>query len=289
MSDYRIVTDTAADLPASYLKEHNIGLMHLRYIVDGKTYGKDEFLDDHEFYEMMRAGKMPTTSQVNIEDALEVYEESIKETKKILCLSFASGLSGSYNSARIAAEDMMEKNPELQIVVLDTQCASLGQGLLVYLCVKQMESGRSFEEVCEYAKNMALNIVTIVTVDDLFHLYRGGRVSRTSAVIGSMVNIKPIIHLNYDGKLIPIHKVRGRKKSLLTLVDYMEKHIGKFKGQYKEVFVSHADCEEDARFVLEEVKKRLGLDEQMINFIGPTIGAHTGPGAVALFIVGEEK
>ena len=289
MAQFKIVTDTTADLPKEYINEHNLGLMCLRYIINGETYGKDKILDDKEFYSLMRAGDMPTTSQVNPDEAKELLEEYLKESKEILCISFSSGLSGTYNSARLAAEELMEERDDIRIVVIDSKCASLGEGLLVHKAVTMREEGKSFDEVCQYVKETAPHLVHIFTVDDLNHLYRGGRVSKTTAFIGTLANIKPILHVDEEGKLIPISKVRGRKKSLYSLVDFMEKQMGSFKDKNTEVFISHGDCEEDAKLVAEEIKNRFGIEEFLISYIGPTIGAHAGPGTVALFFLGDKR
>ena len=289
MAQFKIVTDTTADLPKEYINEHNLGLMCLRYIINGEIYGKDKILDDKEFYSLMRAGDMPTTSQVNPDEAKELLEEYLKESKEILCISFSSGLSGTYNSARLAAEELMEERDDIRIVVIDSKCASLGEGLLVHKAVTMREEGKSFDEVCQYVKETAPHLVHIFTVDDLNHLYRGGRVSKTTAFIGTLANIKPILHVDEEGKLIPISKVRGRKKSLYSLVDFMEKQMGSFKDKNTEVFISHGDCEEDAKLVAEEIKNRFGIEEFLISYIGPTIGAHAGPGTVALFFLGDKR
>ena len=222
---FKIVTDSTADLPAEYLQEHDLGCINLSYIMDGVTYGQGQELPEKEFYALMRNGKMPTTSQVNPEEAKNHFLKYLKENKEILCIAFSSGLSGTYNSMRVAAEEIMEEQPDCRIIVIDSLCASLGEGLLVHKAVTLRDQGKSLEEVAEWVKNNRLHLVHVFTVDDLYHLYRGGRVSRATAVVGTLAGIKPKLHVDDEGHLIVIGKVRGRKKSLHALVDYMEEKM----------------------------------------------------------------
>lgn len=293
MHDFKIITDTTTDLPMTYIEENNIGLMYLNCIIEGKTYGKDNMqeLDLKSFYKGMREGKMPTTSQINPEEAKAEFEKYVETEKEILCLAFSSGLSGSYNSMRIASEEVMEEHPECKIRVIDSLCASLGEGLFVYQAVEQRKAGKTMEETAKWLTEHIQNIVHVFTVDDLFHLYRGGRVSRTSAVIGTVAAIKPVLHVDQEGHLIPIMKKRGRKKALNCLVDYMEEKQGSFLEDNRNgtVFISHSDALEDAEYVRDEVKKRFGIENFVINMIGPVIGSHTGTGTIALFFMGESR
>lgn len=293
MHDFKIITDTTTDLPMAYIEENNIGLMYLNCIIEGKTYGKDNMqeLDLKSFYKGMREGKMPTTSQINPEEAKAEFEKYVETEKEILCLAFSSGLSGSYNSMRIASEEVMEEHPECKIRVIDSLCASLGEGLFVYQAVEQRRAGKTMEETAKWLTEHIQNIVHVFTVDDLFHLYRGGRVSRTSAVIGTVAAIKPVLHVDQEGHLIPIMKKRGRKKALNCLVDYMEEKQGSFLEDNRNgtVFISHSDALEDAEYVRDEIKKRFGVENFVINMIGPVIGSHTGTGTIALFFMGESR
>lgn len=289
---FKITTDSTTDLPVEYLREHNIGCMPISYILDGVTYGRDQELDWKEFYSMMRNdGKMPTTSQINPAEAKEYLEEYIKTDKEILHLAFSSGLSGTYNNIRIAAEEIMEEHPDCRIVVVDSLCASMGEGLFVHKAVKMRDAGKTLDETAEWLNENVQNFVHVFTVDDLFHLYRGGRVSKTAAVIGTLVSIKPKLHVDSEGHLIVIDKVRGRKKSLNALVDYMEEKMGSYLQENKDdcVFISHGDALEDAEYVRDQIKERFGIENFMINHIGPTIGAHSGPGTIALFFMGESR
>lgn len=289
MNRFKLVTDTSADLPRDYLEQNGITVLSLAYIIDGKTYGWENPMDDHEFYSKMRKGSMPTTSQVNMGDATELFEELIKEYDEILCVSFSSGLSGTYNSVAVAAQNVCEAHPQKKIRVVDTKAASLGQGLMVDYALKMRNEGKSLDETADFLEQNYNHFVHVFTVDDLNHLYRGGRVSRATAFVGTLANIKPILHVDDQGHLINIGKVRGRKKSLIELVNLMEKKIGDHVKDNQRIFISHGDSAEDAQFVAEEVKKRFGIDSFLINYVGPTIGAHSGPGTIALFFYGDER
>ena len=214
MKRFLIVTDSTTDLPKSYYEEKQIPVVALSYVMDGVTYKDGDGLSDKEFFDKIREGSMPTTSQINPELAREALEPLLKEGNDILYLCFTSGLSGSYNSVRLAAEELMEEYEERKLIVIDTLCASMGEGLLLYKAVELRDQGKTMEEIAEWVENNKLNICHDVTIDDLHHLHRGGRVSKTSAVIGSIIKIKPIIHVDEEGKLIVIGKERGRKKDL---------------------------------------------------------------------------
>lgn len=289
MSEYKITTDNTADLPYSYYGEHDIEYMYLTYQLEGKTYGKGQELDFKEFYEKMRNGSMPTTSQVNSEEAKEVLRPFLEEGKDILHLSFSSGLSGSYNSVRLAAEELREEFPERKIIVIDSLCASLGEGLFVDKAVELKDSGMTIDENAAWLEEHKLNFCHVFTVDDLFHLHRGGRVSKVAAVLGTMINLKPLLHVDNEGHLIPVSKVRGRKKSLAGLVSMMEERVGSWKDKNTKIFISHGDCQEDAEYVAKLVKEKFGYDTFLINTIGATIGTHSGPGTVALFFMGDYR
>jgi DegV family protein with EDD domain len=286
---FLIGTDSTADLPKKFIEENNLSILSLSYTIKGTTYGKGNDLDDKSFYNMMREGNIPTTSQVNYQEAKEGLEMMAKESKEILYLAFSSGLSGTCNSVSVAARELMDDDPGLNIIVIDTLAASLGEGLLVYLACKMRNEGASLKDTADYIKSHKLNLVHMFTVDDLNHLYRGGRVSKGTAIVGTVLNIKPILHVDDEGHLINIDKVRGRRKSLIALADYMEKKIGSFRDKNEVFFISHGDCLEDAEFLRDEVSRRFGIKDCTINIIGPTIGAHAGPGTVALFFLGDER
>lgn len=290
MNNFIITTDTTSDLPSEYIQEHHIGMMSLTYTIEDVTYDWEHPMEVKEFYTKMRAGSLPTTSQVNPENAKEIFTAYANEQDSdILHIAFSSGLSGSCNSAKIAAEELAEEGFPHKIVVIDSLCASLGEGLLVHKAVMKMEAGESLEDTAKWIEDNKLHLVHNFTVDDLYHLYRGGRVSKTTAFIGTIVNIKPLLHVDNEGHLIPLGKVRGRKKSLISLVDSMEQQMGSYQEQNDIVFISHGDCLEDAEYVAKLIKERFGIESFLINYVGSTIGAHSGPGTVALFYMGEYR
>ncbi|PXV85398.1 DegV family protein with EDD domain [Lachnotalea glycerini] len=291
MRDFVITTDTTSDLPNDYIKKHNITVLPLTYVLEGITYNQENGLEFSEFYNKMRNGSMPTTSQVNPAQAREIFLELYKQGFDILHIAFSSGLSGSYNSARLAADELTEEYKDCNILVIDSLCASMGEGLLVLKAVQFKEQGKTIEEIAEWIDKNKLHVCHDFTPMDLFHLYRGGRVSKTAAVIGTMVNVKPILHVDNAGHLIALSKVRGRKKSLTTLVDNMEKQIGSYLEENKRdgVFIGHGDSLEDAQFVADLIKQRFGIETFLIDYIGPVVGAHTGAGIIALFFMGEAR
>ena len=289
MRDYIISTTSTADLPENFKEEHDIVVNYLTFIQDGKEYKDDvnEGLSYTEVYDRVREGLLSQTSAVNIEDASVMFEKYAKQGIDVLHISFSSGLSSTYNNECIAAEDVMERYPDSNIVVIDSLCASMGQGLLVYYAVRMKEKGCSLEEVAKWVEDNKLHICHQVTVQDLNHLHRGGRVSKTVAVIGTIVSVKPVIYVNDEGKLIPFKNVRGRKKSLTVLVDDM---IEKIEGYDNEiVYIGHGDCEEDAEFVKQQVIERTGITNVVIGYLGAVIGSHAGPGTVALFFLGKNR
>ncbi|MCL2718816.1 MAG: DegV family protein [Lachnospiraceae bacterium] len=287
MYQYKIVTDSTADLPVEYLEKHQIGCLNLSYIIEDKIYGQGQELEIEDFYNVMRKGKMPSTSQVNPDEAKAKFEEFYQTDKNILYLAFSSGLSGTYNSGCIAANEMMTEHPDCKIVVIDTLCASMGEALIVHKAVTLREQGKSIDEVAEWVSGNKLKVVHAITVDDLNHLYRGGRLSKAAAVVGTMVSVKPQLHVNDEGKLAVLGKNRGRKKSLDALIDYLEEKGA--RGVAEEVFIIHGDCIEDTEYVKEQIEKRLNIQNFMVNFAGPIIGSHTGPGVIGLFCMGESR
>lgn len=291
MDQFKIVTDSTADLPREYIEKYRIGCMNISYIVDGVTYGNDREMDWKEFYANMRGGKMPTTSQINPVEAKEYFTSCIKENKNILYLAFSSGLSGSCNNGRLAAEEVMEEHPDCKIIVIDTLGASMGEGLLVHKAVMLREEGKSLEETADWISAHVQNLVHVFTVDDLHHLHRGGRVSKAAAVVGTLASIKPKLHVDEEGHLIVIGKVRGRRKALNSLVDYMEEKMGPYRESNRDdmVFISHGDALEDAEYVRDQIREKFGFEHFMISHIGPTIGTHSGPGTIALFFMGESR
>ncbi len=289
MGEYVITTDNNSDLPEDFYREHQVGCTYLSYSIDGQTHTREDFLPTEEFYARMRSGAMPTTAQVNPEAARELMEPYLQAGKDLLHIAFSSGLSGSYDSCRAAARELSERYPERKIQVIDSLSASLGQGLLVHYAVKMKEEGHSMEEVAQWVEDHRKNLVHLFTVDDLDHLHRGGRVSKATAIVGGMLNIKPVLHVDDDGKLVATGKVRGRKKSLQALVDGMREQIGSYGSRCDTIFISHGDCEADARSVEKKVREIYPIQTVVINHVGATIGAHSGPGTVALFFLGDKR
>ena len=290
MKEFVIVTDTTTDLPRDYVEKHHLYMMSLPYTLEGTSYTWEKPMPVKDFYDKMRAGSLPTTSQANPEEAALLYESILKDNDvDILHIAFSSGLSGSFNSCRIASADVCEKYPDHRIVVVDSLAATLGQGLLVYKAVQLKEAGKTIDEVAAWVEENKYHLVHNFTVDDLFHLHRGGRLSKTAAIVGTMINLKPVLHVDDEGHLVMLSKVRGRKKSLIGLVDCMEKQLGDWKDKNDIIFISHGDCPEDAQFVADLIKERFGYENFMIDYIGATIGAHSGPGTVALFYLGDHR
>ena len=290
MSQFVILTDSCADLSAAMVEQLDIKVLPLSYEMDGNivyNYPDNREMDPHEFYELLRGGKTAVTSAVNVAQFAEAIEPHLQAGEDVLVLAFSSGLSTTYNSAVIAADDLKEKYPERKVYVVDTLCASMGQGLLVYLAAKEREKGSSIEQVRDWAEANKMSIAHQFTVNDLFHLKRGGRVSATTAVVGTMLAIKPVLHVDDEGHLINIGKARGRAASLKALVDAMEKAA--IDPANQTVFISHGDCLEDAQAVADMIRERMGTEKFIINHIGPVIGAHAGPGTVALFYVARER
>lgn len=284
---YIISTDSTADLPDSYIKEHGIVIQFLSYAFGDEVYGAGNQMEPHAFYERMRSGEMPTTNACIPNEVQHSFETYLAEGYDILHISFSSGLSASYNNARIAANELMEQYPERKILLIDSLCASLGQGLLVHYAVTMKENGKTMEEVAEWLEQNKLHLCHQFTVDDLYHLHRGGRVSKATAILGTLINVKPVLHVDDEGHLTSVCNVRGRKKSLIKLVDNMEAQIEGFQNDI--IFISHGDCLEDAEFVAALVRERFGIENIMINYVSPTIGSHSGPGTVALFHLGRNR
>lgn len=289
MNKYKITTDSTSDLPFSFLKENDIELLPLTFRIDGQEFEGDKEFDVKAFYNKMREGAMPTTSQVTPTIAVEKFKKILDQGYDILHIAFTSGMSGSYNSSRLAASELQEEYPDRKIIVVDSLSASLGEGLLVYKAVNLKNQGYSIEELRDWLEENKLHLCHYVTVDDLNHLYRGGRISKATAIIGSIIGVKPIIHVDNDGKLIPIGKARGRKQSLNTLVNYMKTLTEGYEEKNDIIFISHGDCEEDARYLADKIKKELGYDKFLFNYIGPTIGSHAGPNTIAVFFMGKER
>ena len=287
MRDYIITVNSTVDKGKEWLEERNVPVIPLKYTIDGQEYTDMYGLSDKEFFQKLREGKMSVTSQINPEEAKEMLEPYVKEGKDVLHLAFSSALSGTCNSMKIAAEELQEEYPEAKVIVVDTLCACMGEAMLLYYALKQKEAGKTIEEVAQWVEENKLHVCHNVTVDDLFYLHRGGRVSKTAAVLGTMVKVKPIIHMDDNGALQVIGKERGRKKSLHKIVDMA---VERSKGWDNEIImITHGDCLEDAEYVAKLVREKMGVENVFIHNIGTVIGSHTGPGVVATFCMGNKR
>jgi DegV family protein with EDD domain len=288
MCTYRIVTDSCCDFTREQYEKLNLIWVPLTLRYKGEEMdGFTEPGELHDFYEGIRSGEMPTTAAVNPDTWAGAMETALQKGQDVLCMTFTSALSTTHQSAVIAADELREKYPERKIIVVDTLCAALGQGLLVYKTCEKRDEGYSLEQLHSWVEENKLHICHWVTVDDLNHLKRGGRVSAATALFGSMLTIKPIIHVDDEGHLINVGKARGRKPSLMTLAAEMEKRAADPAEQT--VFISHGDCLEDARLLADEIRTRMGVEKFVINDIGPVIGSHTGAGVIALFFLGSPR
>lgn len=290
MRDYVIMTDSCCDMTAEMAAELGLEVLPLSLHMGGADYRN--WLDGREigfqdFYARVRGGETATTSAVSVGDFEAAMRPILQSGRDILCISFSSALSTTYQSAVIAAEELRGEFPEGKILTVDSLCASLGQGLLVYLCAREQQAGKTLEEVRDFAEATKGRVCHWFTVDDLNHLKRGGRISAATALFGTMLAIKPVMHVDDGGHLTAVGKARGRRASLLALVDRMAETAIDPAGQT--VFISHGDCEADARFVADEIARRLGVKDIHINFVGPVIGNHSGPGTMALFFIGEPR
>ena len=290
MSDFIILTDSSADLSAEMAQELDVQVIPLSFIMKGRTYRNfpdNREMDPHLFYEALRQGEEATTAAINVAQYTEAMEPLLQAGKDVLILAFSSGLSATYNASRLAVEELSAQYPDRKLYTVDTLCASLGQGLLVWYAAKARERGGTIEEVRDWVEDRKLNLCHQFTVDDLHFLKRGGRISAATALVGSVLQVKPVLHVDNEGHLVNIGKVRGRQAALKALVDRMEETA--IDSGSLTVFISHGDCLEDAQTVAGMVKKRFGVQNICINYVGPVIGAHSGPGTVALFYIGTNR
>ncbi len=282
----KIFADSGSDLPKSFFTENNVELFPLRVHIEDKEYEDIIAINSLEVYQAIRNGKQPKTSQVSPELFLTVFEELAKSGEEGIYISFSSELSGTYSTAVMMKEQVLETYPELKLTIIDSKCASLGYGLLIQEAVKMRDSHSTLEEIEKTITSMAANMEHLFTVEDLDYLAKGGRVSKASAFIGGLLNIKPILHVE-DGKLVPIEKVRGSKKVIKRIVDLMDERGSNFSEQI--VAISHADDLEKANELKQLIEERYQPKEVQIHLIGSVIGAHTGPGAVSLFFLNKQS
>jgi len=287
-NNYVIMTDSACDINPELLKEWGVSQLELSFILDGgekELFGAD--MPVVAFYNKMREGSVAKTSAINPDRFLAAFEPILKEGKDILYLGFSSGLSVTYHSSTIAAEQLLEAYPDRKLITVDTLCASAGQGLFVKLAVDKKNAGASMEEVAAYMEEIRLNLCHWFTVDDLVYLKRGGRISPTVAFVGNVLGIKPVLHMDDEGHLQNVSKARGRKGAIKALVQqYRELALTPGEGI---VYISHGDCIDDAKYLAALLQEEFGVQVQVIADIGPVIGAHSGPGTLALFFLGKNR
>ncbi len=290
MDNYIILTDSSCDLPASMAEELDIQVLPLKVNLDGREFRN--YLDEREipggeFYAALRNGGNASTSAVNPSEFVEIMTPYLEKGQDILYIGFATALSSTCQNGAIAAEELLEKYPDRKIYVVDSKCASMGQGLLVYLAAMKKREGAGLEELRDFAAATAPRVVHWFTVDDLFFLKRGGRVSAATAAVGTLLNIKPVLHVDDEGRLINMSKAKGRKAAIKAIFDKCAKTGDDIAHQH--VFISHGDCEEDAKYLASLVSEALHPLDITINSIGPVIGAHSGPGTLAIFFLGDVR
>lgn len=290
MSGYVIVTDSSCDMTAQMAQELDIQVAPLSVLLEGRTY--KNYLDGREiafsdFYAALRGGKLAKTSAVNIEDFVQLFTPILEAGQDILYLGFSSALSATYQCGASAMEMLREKYPQRKLYAVDTLCASLGQGLMVYYAALKKREGLSIEQVRDYVEQNKLHLCHWFTVDDLHFLKRGGRISATTEIIGTMLSIKPVMHVDDEGRLIKVETAKGRKGSIRRLKEKMAQSA--VNPQDQVVFISHGDCLAEAQSLADMIKEQLGVKEVVLNYVGPVIGAHSGPGTIALFFLGDKR
>mgnify|MGYP003364975407 CR=1 FL=1 len=288
--DFVLMTDSTCDLAPEMAQELALTVIPLIYSIDGQEYYHyvdSRELDIHAYYDKLRAGLFPQTAQISPQEFREAFEPHLRAGKDVLYIAFSGGISGTCSTAAMVAKELQAEYPGRRMIVYDSLCASGGEGLLVYHAARLAQAGKTLDDVLAWLDENRLRLIHWFTVDDLDHLHRGGRISGAAALVGGMLGIKPVLHVDDEGRLVPMEKVRGRRKALERLVDHMAETA--IDPVHQTVFLNHADCPDDARFVEEQVRTRLGVTDIRTYFIGPLIGAHSGPGTVALFFLGSKR
>ncbi|MCR5684190.1 MAG: DegV family protein [Lachnospiraceae bacterium] len=287
---FKIITDNGSDLPRSYLEENGIDCLYLSTILDGKVIaGPGIDLNARDFYRLLSEGAKPSTSQINPSDAKDYFARHIEDSDEFLYIGLSSGLSGTVSSMTNGVAEVLEAHPNKKIEIVDSLAASIGQGIMVTHAVRMRNEGRSLTETAEWLRKNALGFNTIFTVDNLFDLWRGGRLSKGSAVLGTLIAVKPFMIVDDEGKLVVEKKLRGRKKALAYMVDYMEERLGSKKDMNDVIGICHGDCEEDAKYLEQLVTERLGFIRFLVSNVGPMIGTHTGASLVVLGFLGDNR
>ena len=289
MNEYVIVTDSSCDLPAALAEEMGVLVIPLEVNMNGNIKLNNE-IDIKEFYDYLRNKNDAKTSAVNMDRFIEVFEKIVSEGKDVLYVGFSSGLSATFMAGKNAAEELYEKYPDRKLIAVDSLCASLGQGLLVKLAVDKKNASASIEEVASYLEEEKWHLAHWFTVEDLFFLHRGGRVSKATAILGTALQFKPIMHVDDEGHLVKNtkpDKVRGRNASIVELFNQMKRTA--ISPEKQTVYISHGDCYDDAKKLADMITAEWGITDILINEVGPVIGAHSGPGTLALFFLGSER
>ncbi len=289
MKDFVIMTDSCCDLPKEYVYGNNIPFAMLPFSYNDKEYLDDlgQSVSQKQFFDDLRAGALPNTSQANSESFYNIFKPAVELGKDVIYIGVSSGLSGTYNSANIGKTAILEKFPNAQIYIIDVLTASLGQGLMVMKAVEMKNEGYTAEQIVLEIENNIQNLNTYITVQDLNFLKRGGRISNVAATLGLVLHLKPILTLNHEGRVIPLLKVRGRKKSLTKLAELVHERIRNPETQT--IAICHADCYEEAVKLKEEILAKVAVKEVIIHFIGPVVGRFSGPEAMAVFFIGETR
>lgn len=286
MDNYVIVTDSSLDLPPKIIENLGIDIMPMKYVINDECY-TDGDLKTEDFYSQLRQGVLTSTTQINTEEFLEFFSKYLEEGKDVLYVGFSSGLSGTYNNAVLASNQLLEIYPNNKVRVVDSLSASIGQGLLIYQTVLKKREGYSLEQLEEWIAQNRAKVCHWFMVDDLYHLKRGGRVSSAVAIIGSVLNVKPLLFVDNEGKLQISEKARGRRKTFDLIISKLH-NLNLDVGQ-RMVSICHGDCSEDAEYVAEKIKREFSVSDVIIESIGPVIGSHTGPGALGLSFFGNSR
>lgn len=290
MNEYVIISDSTGDLTPALIEEAGVHIIPMEFTVDGENHRNwpdERELSSDAFYEKLRGGATSTTAQVNSATYCDWAKPFLDAGKDVLFLVFSSGLSGSFHSSTLAVEELRESYPDRKIVTVDTRAAAMGEGLLVFYAALEQKKGRTLEEVAAWVTENRDHLCHWFTVDELSYLRRGGRLSSTGAVVGTMLNIKPVLHVDLDGHLIAMEKVRGRRQSLDAMVKHLDQTI--WDDHSPIVFIAHGDCREDAEYVADKIRGTHGIERVEFGRVGPVIGSHTGPGIMTLFFLGSEK
>ncbi len=284
-----IVTDSSCDLSADYIRESNIQVIPFTYNLDGNDYYDDfgQTVAYEEFYDRIRKGSMPTTSQITTYTFEKTFRQLAQKGYSIIYIGFSSALSETFNNAVMARRNLLEENPSIDLTIIDSKSASVGLGAVVYYASELIKEGKSKEEIIDWVENNKYRVYHLFTVDSLEHLRRGGRLSAASAAIGSLLDIKPLLIVDNCGKLDVAKKIRGRKKSIKCLLEILENRI--VNPEEQTIFINHGDCPDEAEYLKDLVLSEVKVKDVMVNYVGPIIGTHTGPGMLCMVFLGDDR